>query len=257
MHEQISRRRALTLVGGVGVSALLAACSTRAPVTRAEVPTADGGSATVQPQQATDATVSELFNAASSCDLTPETIEGPFYFDAEAIRSDLREGRPGTTLRLAIRVQNAECESIPDAVVDIWSCDAAGLYSGFESAGGGRDGRGRTDEETYLRGAQVTTADGIVEFTTLYPGWYPGRAVHIHAKVHLDAFTALTAQLYFDEAVNERVSTASPYNQRRSARTTNDGDTFFARESGERSTLTLRQQPDGWLGVITLGLASA
>jgi protocatechuate 3,4-dioxygenase beta subunit len=211
----------------------------------------------VAPQQPTDATVAELFDAASSCDLTPEAIEGPFYFDAEAIRTDLREGRPGTTLRLAVRVQDAQCEPVPDAVVDIWSCDATGLYSGFESASSGQGGRERTDAQTYLRGAQVTTADGIAEFITIYPGWYPGRAVHIHAKVHLDAFTALIAQLYFDETVSDRVYTEPPYDQRPAARMTNDADAFFARESGERSTLTLSQQPDGWLGVITLGLASA
>lgn len=257
MSDRLSRRTALSALGGVGVSALLAACSRGGTVTRTEVSTSEGVQATVEPQTPTNATVAELLDAAPSCTLTPEAIEGPFYFDVDAIRSDIREDRAGTTLRLAIRVEDTDCEPLSNAVVDIWSCDAGGLYSGFESASSGQGGRGQTDEATYLRGAQVTNADGIAEFTTIYPGWYPGRAVHIHAKVHLDAFTALTAQLYLDEAVTTAVYAEQPYADRAGERTMNDTDVFFARESGDRSTLTLSAQNEGWLGVITLGLATS
>ena len=88
-----------------------------------------------------------------------------------------------------------ECAPIKDAVVDIWHCDAGGVYSGFEAGEG----------ERFLRGTQVTNADGIAEFTTIYPGWYQGRTVHIHAKVHLDSQTVLTTQLFFDDAVSAQV----------------------------------------------------
>jgi protocatechuate 3,4-dioxygenase beta subunit len=252
MGERMTRRRAIGALGTVGVGALLAACAGREPGTVADVPTEAGGTATVRPQLPTDGSVAELLDAAGSCTLTPEAIEGPFHLDLDAIRSDIRDDREGVALRLAVRVEDADCRPVPDAVVDIWSCDAAGLYSGFESVITGSVG---PDDARYLRGAQVTNADGIAELTTIYPGWYPGRAVHVHAKVLLDSVTALTAQLYFDEAVTDRVHAEPPYADRGDGRTRNDADVFFARESGERSTLALVERDGGWLGVITLGLA--
>lgn len=255
MDAPISRRRALGALGGVGVSALLAACGARDTVTSAEVPTAAGTTATVQPQSTTSATAADLLDEAATCVLAPEQTEGPYYFDVDSIRSDIREDREGTTLRLAVRVQDADCDPLPNAVVDIWHCDAGGEYSGFESAsqGGPGGGGGRTDEETYLRGAQVTNADGIAEFTTIYPGWYRGRTVHIHAKVHVDASTLLTTQLYFDEAVSDQVYRQAPYSARTGRDTTNDTD-GIARQAGGVTVLTMREQEDGWMGAITLGV---
>ena len=154
--------------------------------------TTDGGTTTVEPKTRTGTATADLFGDSSSCTLTVEQTEGPYYFDADSIRSDIREDREGTRLRLAIRVRDADsCEPLKNAVVDLWHCDALGSYSGFEAAsGGGPGGGGRTDDEKYLRGAQVTNADGIVEFVTVYPGWYQGRTVHIHGKVHVDNQTA-------------------------------------------------------------------
>ncbi len=116
------------------------------------------------------------------------------------------------------------CEPLENAVVDIWHCDATGLYSGFESASTGGPGGGRSDEETYLRGAQATNKDGIAEFLTVYPGWYQGRAVHIQAKVHLDSQTVLTTQLFFDEDVSRRVYRSRPYSSRGEPDVSNDSD---------------------------------
>ena len=114
------------------------------------------------------------------------------------MRSDIREDREGVPLRLAIRIRGApKCEPIKDAVVDIWHCDATGSYSE----------RG----ETYLRGLQVTDGNGLAEFTTIYPGWYPGRTAHVHAKVHLDKRTVLTTQFYFDDDLSSRVYLEDPY----------------------------------------------
>ena len=194
----IGRRKALASLGTVGLGSLLAACSgdgngSGAATTRAEVPTTSATTATVQP------------------------------------RSDIREDRPGTLLRLALRIQTATiCEPISNAVVDLWHCDAGGIYSGFESASQGQGGGGgRTDEETYLRGAQVTNTDGIVEFATIYPGWYRGRTTHIHLKVHLDKATLLTSQLFFDEAVNSAVYAKAPYSSHSGRETFNDDDDIF------------------------------
>ncbi|HWM08837.1 MAG TPA: hypothetical protein VNO82_05825, partial [Solirubrobacteraceae bacterium] len=166
MTRKIDRRAAL---GTLGLGALIAACggSESRPETR------------------------ERFGSESSCKLTPELTEGPFYVDADAVRSDIRAGRDGTPLKLAIRVRDSSCEPVRDALADIWHCDASGEYS--------------TADEPFLRGVQATNADGIAEFTTIYPGWYPGRTVHIHAKVHLDSSTVLTTQLFFDDEVTSAV----------------------------------------------------
>jgi protocatechuate 3,4-dioxygenase beta subunit len=147
--------------------------------------------------------------------------------------------------------------------VDIWHCDAGGVYSGFESAstaGGqpaGRPGGGgssRTDQEIYLRGAQVTNADGIVEFVTIYPGWYRGRTVHIHTKVHLDTSTTLTTQLYFDDAVSATVYETEPYSTHAGRDTTNARDGVMRTGGGTPPMLTLSTDGDGYLGLITISV---
>jgi protocatechuate 3,4-dioxygenase beta subunit len=253
MPEQLTRRKALGTLGAVSVGALLAACgASDDPVTSTDVTTSDGATATVQPQTGSATSVDDLFADASVCTLTAEETEGPYYFDVDAVRSDIREDREGTTLRVAIQVQDvAACEPIANAVVDIWHCDAAGIYSGFESASqGGPGGAGPTDEETYLRGVQVTDANGVVQFVTIYPGWYRGRTVHIHAKVHVDNATALTTQLYFDEDVTTTVYESEPYSSDTGRDTFNENDGIF----DAANILTLSQDGDGYLGVITFGV---
>jgi protocatechuate 3,4-dioxygenase beta subunit len=240
MSAKVDRRRALAAFGTVGLGALLGCGSDREGSPTA-VPTTEGGTATVEPRATPSRETAELFGDESSCTLTPEQTEGPFYFDADAIRRDIREDRDGTPLRLAIRVRDAECEPLPDAVVDIWHCDVGGSYSGFEAAEG----------ERFLRGAQVTNRDGIVEFLTVYPGWYPGRTVHIHAKVHLDRSTVLTTQLYFDDAVTDAVYAREPYSGRGERDQRNDGDGIF----DEALVLDLSEDRDGYLGVISFDVA--
>jgi protocatechuate 3,4-dioxygenase beta subunit len=229
-----SRRQILAAGGTIGLSTLLAAC-TGSP-TATTVPTSEGGSATVSPQTSSAVT----FPDTDSCTLTPEETEGPYYFDVDSVRSDIREDRPGTPLRLAMRVRDASCKPMPNAVVDIWHCDAGGEYSGFEGGSG----------KTYLRGAQVTNADGVVEFQTVYPGWYRGRAVHIHFKVHLNRNTVLTSQLYFDEKISDAVYAGQPYAGHTGRRTSNEQDSIF----DEANLLTLSQDGAGYLGVMTVGV---
>jgi protocatechuate 3,4-dioxygenase beta subunit len=243
--HRVDRRQALGAIGTVGLGALLAACGgDRRGGSATSVPTAEGGTATVEPQATPSRDTADLFGDESSCTLTPEMTEGPYYFDADSIRSDIREDRDGTPLRLAIRVRAADnCEPLPNAVVDIWHCDAGGVYSGFEAGEG----------ERFLRGAQVTNRDGIVEFTTVYPGWYQGRTVHIHAKVHLDRATALTTQLYFDDAVTDVVYEREPYTARGERDQRNDTDGIF----DEALLLDLSRDGNGWLGVISFDVAEA
>jgi protocatechuate 3,4-dioxygenase beta subunit len=258
MTKKMDRRQALAVLGSVSLGSVLAACGGGGNDT-SQVTTTDGATTTVQSKTETSAATAELFDKSASCSLTPQETEGPYYFDVDSIRSDIREDREGTLLRLALRVRDAKsCEPLENAVVDIWHCDALGIYSGYESAstggaagGPGGGASGPTDDE--IRGAQVTNADGIVEFKTVYPGWYRGRTVHIHAKVHLDKATVLTTQLFFDEKVTERVNARKPYSGDSGRDTFNDTDNIF----DERLLLTLSKRGSGYLGVMTFDVQSA
>jgi protocatechuate 3,4-dioxygenase beta subunit len=205
----------------------------------------------------------DLLDGAGTCVLTPETIAGPTWFDAQAVRSDVREGRPGTPLSLAFRVVGADaCTPLPNAVVDLWQCDAGGVYSGFAGASPGQGGDpGGADEygddesaatapERFLRGTQVTGPDGVVRFDTVYPGWYPTRTPHLHLKVHLDERTVLTTQLFFDDAVSDGVLAAEPYAQQGPRDTRNDTDSFF----DPAAQLRLAPAAGIWLGAIVLAV---
>lgn len=214
----MDRRQALGAFGTVSLGALLAGC---------------GGDRATSPDTAS------RFGDESNCTLTPEMTEGPYYFEADKIRSDIRDGHEGARLDLALRVRDAECRPLANAVVDLWQCDAEGSYS---EAG-----------DPFLRGAQVTNKDGIAEFTTIYPGWYQGRTVHIHAKVHLDSSTVLTTQLFFDDAVSDRVFAAAPYNSRGERDVRNDGDGIF----DEALVLDLSREDDAYLGTISFDVAAS
>jgi protocatechuate 3,4-dioxygenase beta subunit len=255
---RIGRRQALISLGAAGLGAALAACnssgsndtaSTTTNTTTTRDATPPAPSTTVQ--GGGGGSVADRFEQAASCSITPEQIEGPFYIDTDAIRPDIREDRAGELLRVGIRVLDRECEPVSGALVEIWHCDAEGLYSGYEAASRGTGGLADTDDTRYLRGGQVSDSDGIVEFITVYPGWYRGRSVHIHVKVLLDERTALTSQVYFDDAVTDGVYRAAPYAARGERSTRNGADAFF----DERLVLTTVDELEGLLGLITLSVA--
>jgi protocatechuate 3,4-dioxygenase beta subunit len=253
MSTRLSRRETVAGFGAVSLGALISACGGHSGST-AEVETTSGDTTTVEPTS--NGNLAGLFDDSSACSLTPDETEGPYYFDAASIRGDIREDREGVTLRVAIRVRDAACEPLHNAVVDVWHCDALGSYSGFEAASagaGGGFGGGPTDDETYLRGAQVTDYDGIVEFTTIYPGCIRAGPVHIHAKVHVDASTVLTTQLYFDEEVTAAVYEQEPYASEPGRETFNDTDGLF----DERLLLDLSEDGDGYLGLISFDVEAA
>ena len=221
----VSRRQAIAGLGGLSIGALVAACNDD-----------DSGGATAGGDRTT---ASELDDAAR-CTVTAEQTEGPFYFEVDKVRSDVREGHPGVPLQLAVRVREADsCDPIKDAVVDIWHCDAEGSYSE----------RG----ETFLRGLQVTNAEGVAEFMTIYPGWYPGRTIHIHAKVHLDKRTVLTTQMYFDDSVSARVFLQDPYPGESNRDSSNSTDGLYRKDL----ELTLSRRGEGYRGLMTLDVARA
>lgn len=272
--QRVSRRSMFAGVGSIGLGTLLAACGAQAGGSTT-VTTSTGESASVTPQTATDA--ADLFAGTNTCTLTPDTTQGPYYFDADKIRADIREDREGVRLRLALKVQDSEtCAPLPNAVVEIWHCDAAGLYSGAEdqSSGGGggrppgpppengeQPGGGPgggdqdlvpTDDKRYLRGAQVSNAEGVVEFTTIWPGWYTGRTVHIHVMVHVSNERVLTSQLMFDENLNSAVFARQPYAAHTARDTFNDGDNIFE----DTMLLKVVQDGDGHLAAIVLSADS-
>jgi protocatechuate 3,4-dioxygenase beta subunit len=180
-----------------------------------------------------------------SCVLTPEQTEGPYYIANEKLRRDITEGRPGTPLTLRLTVVDARtCKPIKGATVDIWHCDAAGIYSGF---GAGRASR------TFMRGVQRTSTDGVATFKTKYPGWYQGRTVHIHVKVHVRGNVVHTGQLYFSDRVTDAVYRRRPYSDRANRDVRNQDDMVF-RNGGRRSLLNLRRSGAGYVGSIRMGV---
>jgi protocatechuate 3,4-dioxygenase beta subunit len=266
--REIDRRRALTLLGaGVGAIAL-AACgsdnndSQATPSTGGSPSTTTSGAGTgstattaARSSGAASTTLSaSSFAGAASCTATPAQTEGPYYIDVDKIRGDIREDRPGTRLRVGVLVLDVDgCTPVKDAIFEIWHCDAGGLYSGFEAAStGGRPGGGSSQSDTtrYLRGAQITNGVGIAEITTIYPGWYQGRTVHIHAKVILSNKELLTTQLYFDDTLTNTVYASAPYNTHTGSRTLNTKDGIYRKET----TLTVSKDGDGYLGLITIGV---
>lgn len=193
--------------------------------------------------------------------MVPEQTEGPYFVDLKLNRSDIRSDpsdgsvRDGAPLALTIRVAQVAaagaCTPLAGAVVDIWQCDAAGVYSSV------RDANPSTAGKQFLRGYQTTDAQGRAQFQTIYPGWYPGRTVHIHFKVHTNPAdargTQFTSQLYFDDAFTDQVYTRAPYSARATNRTRNSADGIY-RSGGQLLTLQVASQSQGYAAVFDLGL---
>ncbi|MFJ9733560.1 intradiol ring-cleavage dioxygenase [Streptomyces sp. NPDC101171] len=198
---------------------------------------------------------------AAACVLTPEQTEGPYYLDLERVRKDITEGKAGVPLTLRVTViDSTTCATLPNTAVDIWHCDALGIYSGYVAGGS-------TPDTTFLRGVQLTDASGVAEFTTVYPGWYVGRALHIHVKTHAGGtvsngtyhggHVSHTGQLYFPETYNARVAALSPYRNNTASRTLNARDGIY-RNGGSATLLTLTQAGSdlgkGVTGAVVLGI---
>jgi protocatechuate 3,4-dioxygenase beta subunit len=190
-------------------------------------------------------------SARPACVLTPAQTEGPYFVDERLDRADLRTDPvrdsvlPGVPLSLALRVSRingSACAPLAGAIVDVWHCDARGVYSDTAGARGTK----------FLRGYQRTDDAGNVRFTTIYPGAYPGRAVHIHFKVRTrDA--DFTSQLYFDDALTDRVHAQAPYGGVRGRRTRNTSD-FLYRRGGDALTLDVERRGDGYAAAYDVGV---
>ena len=187
----------------------------------------------------------------NSCTLYPRQTEGPFYLDLDSIRQDITEGKAGAVLSLVVKVQDEACAPLKDLAVDVWHCDAAGVYSGFPGQLGGLDTTGMT----FLRGTQLTDADGAAGFTTIYPGWYPGRTTHIHFKVHSSSTMEATSQIYFPEDVTSEVYGTAPYDARGQKDTANDADGIAIANPAPLAEVT-GDASSGYVATIVVTVAS-
>jgi protocatechuate 3,4-dioxygenase beta subunit len=195
-----------------------------------------------------------------ACVARPRQTEGPFFLDGDLERSDLRSDPrsgavvSGTPLALGFRVSRistSSCAPLAGAQVHLWHCDPAGNYSAM------RDRRGPGAGQAFLRGFQTTDADGAARFVTVYPGWYRGRAVHVHFKIRIAGaprFAEFTSQLYFDDALSERVYAAAPYVGRGPPELRNKDDFLFREEDGNQLLLDVAADGEGYAAVFDIGL---
>lgn len=203
-----------------------------------------------------------IFERAVDCVLAPEVTIGPYYLDRMPIRKDNRESQPGVLLMLEMQFVNTRnCQVLPNAYIDMWHANSTGKYSGFAQEG--------TVGETQLRGLQPTDANGIANFTTIWPGHYVGRAVHTHILVHTGGSVVNgyyqggqrphIGQVFYDQALISRVTATSPYSTNRNALLTNTQDSIFRQQNTgynaiAHSELLGAAVTDGILATITVGV---
>ncbi len=192
-----------------------------------------------------------LLPGSEVCALTPEVTEGPYYLDQRVLRADIREDREGVPLLLRMQVVDAACVPLAGARVDIWHCDAQGIYSAF---GGGETGQQSAAGETFLRGTQRSDERGLVAFTSIYPGWYRGRTTHIHFKVFLDERTVLTGQIFFPDALSEYLYLNVPAYMRGTTRDTSNADDGIAQQATRTSHAAIKEEDAGYLAQIVVGV---
>jgi len=190
----------------------------------------------------------------------PEQTEGPYFLDTKLNRSDIRfepldgSAIDGVPLLLEFRASQITlqgCTPLPGAVVDLWHCDPFGVYSGVQ------DPRFDTTGKTFLRGYQVTDDAGTARFATIYPGWYPGRTVHMHFKIRINPETQgsyeFTSQLYFDDSISDLVYRRSPYSSRGLRAMRNQDDGIF-KVGGDQLMLALIKHGQGYAATFDIGL---
>ena len=211
-------------------------------------------------------TVPKMFGAtgkkqpmkSAGCWLTSQKTEGPFYFNANLVRQDIRtdfdtgELHDGLQFNMTFTVLDVNCNPIPNVLVDIWHCDKDGLYSGYPGQLGGVD----TTGQDFLRGIQVTDANGQCSFITSYPGWYPGRATHIHFKARLDSTIFVTSQFAFPNNINDTVHKTSLYADHGINPTSNEEDNIFGTANPEFLIMDVvpNSTTGGYDGTFTIGV---
>ena len=270
---RISRRAALrTWIARAAPLVLLTACvgpssAASAVTVGASSPAGATGTASARSSpagggRATTGQSSTVQQSLPACIITPQQTEGPYFVDERLDRSDIRTDpmdgsvREGVPLKLAIQVTQvagSACTPLAGTYVDLWQCDAQGVYSDVDD----RTTGSRAGTSKFLRGYQVTDENGLVQFTTIFPGWYRGRAVHIHFKVRtaLDARSGreMVSQFYFDDALIDQVHALSPYAAMGQRTMRNSQDGLF-RNGGDKLIVPVVQDGEGYAGTFNLGV---
>ncbi|WBO84877.1 dioxygenase family protein [Hymenobacter yonginensis] len=224
------------LVGGLSVPAVLSACSKSSDATPATTGTTGG---------------------TTGCNVAPTETEGPFptKVPASYVRSDIRDGKSGyeMTATITITNSNASCSPLAGVLVDIWHCDAEGNYSEY-----GGTGMQSTNYQNvhFLRGRQTTDANGQVKFTTIFPGWYNGRATHIHVHVYSANGTSLkVTQIAFPEGSGTALAAVNGYAKGLSGYTANKSDNVFSDDTAGIQIATVTgSTAAGFTLAISLGV---
>lgn len=230
----LTRRQALEVLGSAGV-ALVAACSS-AP-TEPSGTTSQGGTTN-----------------SSGCAVAPSETEGPYpdrtgmFGNPAFYRRDITEGKPGIPLAVTLNIVNAQagCAPVANAVVEVWHCDVTGNYSEYGQGAG----------QTYLRGLQNTDARGAVTFNTIYPGWYAGRATHIHVEVFVNGASVKTTQIAFPESVSAAVYAAGVYASHGQNSTTNARDNVFSDGVTDELATVTGSPASGYTAMLTIGISA-
>jgi protocatechuate 3,4-dioxygenase beta subunit len=253
----LSRREVLKVFGTTG-AALLVGCTPG----RALATTIPAGAAAGATSEAANgpALSTSTFAALPACVVRPEMTEGPYFVDERLDRSDIRsdattgEVKPGRPLEIVfgvMRVAAEGCLPLAGAKIDVWHCDALGVYSDVA------DPSFDTSGQKFLRGFQLSDADGIGRFQTIYPGWYRGRTVHIHFKIRAEADNGaaydFTSQLFFDDALSDAVFSQDPYSAKGDRGTRNADDGIY-RSGGEQLLLRPTETAAGFSAVFDIGL---
>ena len=256
----LSRREVLALIGASGTAAFLAACTPGGGTASASAGGSAGASGSPGASASASAAPTAIASAAvasalPSCVVVPELTEGPYYVDVELERADIRtntsdgvavEGAPLTIEWIVSQADGSACMPMEGAIVDVWHCDALGVYSGVQGNSG-----------NFLRGFQRTDANGKATFQTIYPGWYQGRAVHIHFKVRTDpdasAGFEFTSQLFFDDDVSRSVYSTGVYAQKGAQDVPNAQDGIY-NQSGGATLLAVTQEGDGYKASFPLAV---
>jgi protocatechuate 3,4-dioxygenase beta subunit len=251
----LSRREVLALFGAGGAAAFIAACTPSGGSGATPVPT--GAASTASPSAVATASASAAAggSALPACVVAPELTEGPYYLDVNLERSDIRsntsdgvvaEGAELTLEWLVSQADGTACVPMAEVVVDVWHCDALGVYSGVSG-----------DSGNFLRGFQRTDTNGRASFTTIYPGWYSGRAVHIHFKIRTDpeasAGFEFTSQLFFDDEFSKGVYASGVYAQKGAQDVPNASDQIY-NQSGGGTLLSVAQEGDGYKATFPIAV---
>ncbi|MBD2436550.1 intradiol ring-cleavage dioxygenase [Nostoc sp. FACHB-110] len=235
LRRMLSRREMLTLSRAAGTAIFVVGC---------------------MPKRSN---VAVLVSSVPACIVSPEQTEGPYFVDEKLKRADIRTDpndgsvKQGVPLELTLHISQVSsngCTPLASVITDIWHCDALGVYSDVT------DRNFDTVGKKFLRGYQITDALGNVQFTTIYPGWYEGRTVHIHIKIRTNVSGKnyeFTSQLYFDDAISDRVYTQAPYASKGERTLKNTDDGIF-RDGGEQMLLKLKPQGQGYAASLDIGL---